>query len=119
MANKSNVYLGNHNLKAANVPQEFSKKQVEEYLKCAGDPLYFIKNYIKIITLDEGLQPFTPWDFQEELLNTVHDNRFVICKFPRQTGKSTTVISYLLHYILFCQSYDISSSTIGPPSAHV
>ena len=101
MANKSNLYLGNHNLKASNVPQEFTKEQVEEYLKCAADPLYFIKEYVKIITLDEGLQPFQPWDFQEDLLEKVHDNRFVICKFPRQTGKSTTVVSYILHYILF------------------
>lgn len=101
MSNKSNVYLGNHNLKSANVPQEFSKKQVEEYLKCAADPLYFIKNYVKIITLDQGLQQFIPWDFQESLLDDVHNNRFVICKFPRQTGKSTTVVSYILHYILF------------------
>ena len=101
MANKSNLYLGNHNLKASNVPQEFTKEQVEEYLKCAADPLYFIKEYVKIITLDEGLQPFEPWDFQEDLLEKVHDNRFVICKFPRQTGKSTTVVSYILHYILF------------------
>ena len=101
MANRSNVYLGNHNLKSANVPQEFSKKQVEEYLKCSADPLYFITNHVKIITLDKGLQPFTPWDFQETLLNKVHNNRFVICKFPRQTGKSTTVIAYILHYILF------------------
>lgn len=101
MANKSSVYLGNHNLKAANVSQEFTKEQVEEYLKCAGDPLYFIKNYVKIVTLDSGLQMFEPWDFQENLLQDVHDNRFVICKFPRQTGKSTTVVSYILHYILF------------------
>ena len=101
MANKGNLYLGNHNLKASNVPQEFTKEQVEEYLKCAADPLYFIKEYVKIITLDEGLQPFEPWDFQEDLLEKVHDNRFVICKFPRQTGKSTTVVSYILHYILF------------------
>jgi len=101
MANKSNLYLGNHNLKASNVPQEFTKKQVEEYLKCAADPLYFIKRYVKIITLDEGLQKFEPWDFQEDLLSKVHDNRFVICKFPRQTGKSTTVVAYILHYILF------------------
>ena len=101
MANKSNVYLGNHNLKASNVPQEFTKKQVEEYLKCAAEPQYFIKNYVKIITLDKGLQPFIPWDFQENLLNQIHDNRFVICKFPRQTGKSTTVVAYILHYILF------------------
>ena len=108
MANKSNLYLGNHNLKASNVPQEFTKEQVEEYLKCAADPLYFIKKYVQIITLDEGLQPFEPWDFQEDLLGKVHDNRFVICKFPRQTGKSTTVVSYILHYILFNSEVNVA-----------
>jgi hypothetical protein len=101
MANKSNLYLGNHNLKASHVPQEFTKEQVEEYLKCAADPLYFISSYVKIITLDEGLQKFSPWDFQEDLLGKIHKNRFVICKFPRQTGKSTTVIAYILHFVLF------------------
>ena len=41
------VYLGNPNLKKANVAQNFTKKQVAEYLKCAGDPVYFIREYIK------------------------------------------------------------------------
>ena len=94
-------YLGNPNLKCIGVEQEFTKEQVEEYVKCSNDPLYFINNYVKIVTLDEGLQNFKPWDFQKNLLQTIHDNRFVICKFPRQTGKSTCVISYLLHYALF------------------
>lgn len=94
-------YLGNPNLKRIGVEQDFTEEQVEEYVKCSQDPLYFISNYIKIVTLDDGLQQFKPWDFQEDLLQTIHDNRFVICKFPRQTGKSTCVISYLLHYVLF------------------
>jgi hypothetical protein len=97
----SKTYLGNHNLKAANVKQEFTKEQVEEYLKCSKDPLYFINNYVKIVTLDHGLVQFEPWDFQQDMIQKIHDNRFIICKFPRQTGKSTTVISYLLHYVLF------------------
>lgn len=98
---ESKTYLGNLNLKAANVKQEFTKEQIQEYMKCAEDPLYFIKNYVKIVTLDHGLVQFKPYDFQEGMIQKIHDNRFVICKFPRQTGKSTTVISYLLHYALF------------------
>jgi hypothetical protein len=102
MANQENrTYLGNHNLKGTGVEQEFTEEQVKEYVKCSKDPLYFIKNYVKIVTLDEGLVQFKPWDFQEDMLHKVHDNRFIICKFPRQTGKSTTIIAYLLHYILF------------------
>ena len=94
-------YLGNPNLKPANVPVHFSPEQVEEYIKCQGNPIYFIENYVKIVTLDEGIQPFIPWDFQRELLDKIHNNRFVITKYPRQSGKSTSVIAYILHYVLF------------------
>ena len=101
MVDKSKTYLGNHNLKAPGVKQEFTKEQIAEYLKCSQDPLYFIETYMKIVTLDHGLKQFEPWEFQRNLLNTINENRFVICKFPRQTGKSTCVIAYLLHYVLF------------------
>ena len=101
------AYLGNPNLKPANVPVHFTPKQVEEYMKCQKDPIYFIENYVKIITLDKGVQPFKPWDFQKELLEKVHNNRFVITKYPRQSGKSTSVIAYILHYILFNQQVTV------------
>tara|TARA_B100001564_G_scaffold354771_1_gene365932 strand:- start:682 stop:2328 length:1647 start_codon:yes stop_codon:yes gene_type:complete len=100
-------YLGNPLLKKANTQQEFTKEQVIEFYKCAGDPVYFAKNYVKIVSLDEGLTQFNPYDFQEKLINNFHDNRFNICKMPRQTGKSTTVVSYLLHYAVFNDSVNI------------
>ena len=100
-------YLGNPNLKKANVAQNFTKKQVTEFLKCAQDPVYFAMKYMKIINLDEGLVPFQMYDFQEKLVNNFHNNRFNICKMPRQSGKSTTVVSYLLHYAIFNDSVTI------------
>lgn len=108
MSNKSNKYLGNSNLKAAGVNVNFSPEQIEEYVKCSQDPMYFIRNYVKIVSLDKGLVPFEPYDFQEEMIRTIHENRFVIGKLPRQTGKSTTIISYLLHYVLFNQSMSVA-----------
>ena len=108
MSKKSTKYLGNSNLKAAGVNVNFSPEQIEEYIKCAQDPLYFIKNYVKIVSLDKGLVPFEPYDYQEEMIKTIHENRFVIGKLPRQTGKSTTIISYLLHYVLFNQSMSVA-----------
>ena len=102
-----NVYLGNPNLKKANTPIEFTQDQILEYIKCKEDPVYFAKNYVKIISLDEGLTPFEPYHFQEKLINNFHNNRFNICKMPRQTGKSTTVVSYLLHYAVFNDSVNI------------
>ena len=101
------IYLGNPNLKKANVQQEFSEEQILEFMKCAGDPVYFAKNYMKIVSLDEGLVQFKPYDFQEKLIRNFHENRFNICKMPRQTGKSTTSVSYLLHYIVFNDSVNV------------
>jgi hypothetical protein len=97
----NNNYLGNENLKAAGVKVNWTPEQLEEYIKCSQDPVYFITNYIKIINLDKGLIDFKMYKFQENMVNKIHNNRFTIAKLPRQSGKSTTVVSYILHYILF------------------
>ena len=107
MGASDDIYLGNPLLKKANVKIDFTEDQVKEYVKCANDPVYFTKNYVQIVSLDEGLVPFKMWDFQEELIEKFHNNRFNIAKLPRQTGKSTTVVSYLLHYILFNDNVNI------------
>ena len=102
------VYLGNPNLKKANVAQEWTKEGLEEYSICMKDPIYFIQKYVRIISLDEGLISFKLYDFQKEMVGTFHNNRFTICKLPRQSGKSTTIIAYLLHYILFNPTVNIA-----------
>ena len=101
------IYLGNPLLKKANTSHEFTEEQVIEFVKCKQDPVYFAHNYIKIVSLDEGLTQFHPYDFQEKLINNFHEHRFNICKMPRQTGKSTTSVSYLLHYAVFNDSTNI------------
>ena len=103
-----NQYLGNPNLKKTNTPVEFTKEIIIEYGKCAEDPLYFIKNYVQIVSLDHGLVPFEMYGFQEGMVSTMHDNRFSIFKLPRQSGKSTIIISYLLHYALFNPNVNIA-----------
>ena len=102
------TYLGNPNLKKANVAQEWTQEEVAEYAKCMKDPLYFIQTYIRIISLDEGLVPSKLYDFQKEMIGTFHNNRFTICQLPRQSGKSTTIIAYLLHYVLFNPSVNVA-----------
>ena len=102
------VYLGNPNLKKANVAREWTKEEIEEYAKCMKDPQYFIEEYIKIVSLDEGLVPFKLYDFQKEMVGTFHNNRFTICKLPRQSGKSTIIIAYLLHYVLFNPTVNVA-----------
>ena len=101
-------YLGNPNLKKANISQEWTKEQLLEYQKCMDNPQYFIENYVQIVSLDEGLIPFKMYDFQKEMVGTFHNNRFTICKLPRQSGKSTVMVSYLLHYALFNDSVNIA-----------
>ena len=103
-----NHYLGNPLLKKSNVPVNWTKDNILEYQKCMEDPIYFIKNYIKIVSLDEGLVPFKLYDFQENIVETIHNDRFTICKMPRQSGKSTTMVSYILHYILFNPNMNVA-----------
>lgn len=102
------VYHGNPNLKTANVPIEFTKEQIVEYQRCMNDPQYFVENYIKIVSIDHGLIPFKMYDFQKDLIGTFHKNRFTICKLPRQSGKSTTVLSYMLHYVVFNDNVNVA-----------
>mgnify|MGYP006077900755 FL=1 len=103
-----NHYLGNPLLKKSNVPVNWTKDNILEYQKCMEDPIYFIKNYIKIVSLDYGLVPFELYDFQEKIVDTIHNDRFTICKMPRQSGKSTTMVSYILHYILFNPNMNVA-----------
>ena len=104
----NNSYLSNPNLKKANVAVEFTQDQIKEFIHCKNDPVYFAKNYVKIVSLDEGLVNFDMYPFQEKMIQKFHDNRFNICKMPRQTGKSTTVVSYLLHYAVFNDNVNIA-----------
>jgi len=104
----NDIYLGNPNLKKSNVPVEFTKENIEEYSKCMYDPKYFIENYIKIVNIDEGLVPFKMYGFQKKMVDTFHKSRFTICKLPRQSGKSTTIVSYLLHYVIFNENVNVA-----------
>ena len=105
MSNDHETYLGNPLLKGAYVKQDFTKEQLEEYIKCSEDPIYFIETYIKVVTIDEGLMPFKLYDFQKDIARSVFDNRFTICKIPRQSGKTATLVACILHMVLFNPTY--------------
>jgi len=109
MAVKSNdAYRDNPLLKKVGVEHKFTEEQVEEYIKCSRDPVYFCMNYIKIVNVDEGLIPFKMWEFQKEMLNLFKDNRFVITKCPRQVGKTTTTVGYLLWATIFTDAQNVA-----------
>ena len=98
------TYLGNPNLKAVGQNVEWTEESIQEYKECWENPQHFIENYVKVVHVDKGLISFDMYPYQKKMINTFVNDRFVICKMPRQTGKSTTIISFLLHYILFNES---------------
>lgn len=100
-------YLGNPKLKRVGQVIQFTKEQQEEFFRCSDDPVYFIKNYVKIVNVDKGLVDFEMWPFQEEMVNTFHKNRFSICKMPRQVGKTTTSVGYMLWCVLFQENFTV------------
>jgi len=99
-------YNGNQNLSGAREQVEMTPEQVVEFGKCAADPLYFIEKYVQIVNVDKGLIPFEMWDFQRDIVKLVtSENRYTICKMPRQVGKTTTVAAVLLHFALFNENF--------------
>ena len=104
----SENYLGNPNLFKAHTKQEYTEQQIVEIDKCMNDPVYFIKTYIRIVNIDEGLVPFEMYPFQEKMVRSFDANRFSICKLPRQSGKSTTIIAYLLHQVIFNDNINVA-----------
>jgi hypothetical protein len=97
----ADFYNSNSNLKAAGVQVDFTPENIQEYIKCAQDPIYFIKNYCYIVSLDHGLIKFDLYPCQVNKINVIHNNRRVILMEGRQQGKTTTSAAYILWYTLF------------------
>ena len=106
--NQTETYLGNKNLKKQYVSIEWTKDLINEYMKCGRDPVYFVENYMKIIHVDEGLVPFKPYDFQKDIIRSSVIERFLICKMPRQVGKTTVLTAVILHNVLFNENYSVA-----------
>jgi hypothetical protein len=100
-------YLGNQRLKKVGIDLSYTEEQVAEIIKCTEDPVHFIKTYVKIVNVDRGLVPFEMWPFQEDMVKSFHENRFSIAKMPRQVGKTTSAVGYMLWCVLFNPDYTI------------
>lgn len=106
--NTNQGYRNNPNLKLPGIELQYTKEQLEEYIKCANNPVYFCEKYVKVKTLDKGVVSFNLYPYQQKFVNAIHQNRFTISKWPRQCGKSTCVTSYICHYITFNQSVNVA-----------
>ena len=94
-------YNGNPNLKRVNQSISWTPDLIQEYLRCKNDIIYFVKTYMKIINLDQGLINLNLYDYQERMIKSFVDNRFNIVSTSRQAGKTTTTCAFVLWYILF------------------
>jgi hypothetical protein len=94
-------YNGNTNLKKKGIEIEWTQDQIQEFVKCAKDPIYFAEKYIKIVHVDHGLIPIRMYDYQKEIVEKFSNNRRTVVVTSRQAGKTTTAVCVILHYVLF------------------
>lgn len=98
---KFKAYNGNQLLKKEGVVIEWTQELIEEYVKCAENPIYFIETYMKIINVDQGLVSFKLYDYQKIMIKSMVENRYTIICTARQAGKSVTTCGFILWYIIF------------------
>ena len=67
-----------------------------EYVKCAGDPVYFLKKYCYIQHPMKGKIPFHLYPFQEKTISEFVTSRFNVILKARQLGISTLTAAYSL-----------------------
>ena len=93
--------MKNPQLKRANATDEYTPAMVQELLRCQKDPVYFMRNYVKIQHPKRGTINFELFEYQERFVRHMQENRFTVTLQPRQCGKTLTVAMYLLWFATF------------------
>lgn len=93
--------MKNPQIKKAFATDEYTPQMVMEVARCAKDPIYFLRNYIKVQHPVKGTVKFDMYEYQERFVECMHNNRFTITLQPRQCGKTLTAAMYLLWYAMF------------------
>lgn len=91
-------------IKKAHKKQTYTDKQLADFVACADPvtgPEYFMRNFFYIQHPTRGKIQYVPFDYQEDLIHTYHENRFSINMLGRQMGKTTTAAGYLVWYAMF------------------
>tara|TARA_R110000765_G_scaffold120304_1_gene215959 strand:+ start:147 stop:1730 length:1584 start_codon:yes stop_codon:yes gene_type:complete len=79
----------------------------EEYIKCAQDPVYFMRKYCQIQHPTRGRIPFNLFQFQERSLEEFQNNDYNIILKSRQLGISTISAGYSLWLMLFQEDKNV------------
>jgi hypothetical protein len=81
---------------------------IDEWNRCANDPIYFLKTYVKVIHLDRGIVPFEMYPYQEEIANAISGGeRRILFAAARQCGKTQSAAGMILHYICFNEAKNV------------
>ena len=106
---KSSIYYnGNVKLKKAGVKQIITVFEQQEFVRCKLDPHYFIRTYVKTISLDHGLVAFDLYPYQDRMIDHMANNRFSIFMTSRQMGKTTVAAGYILHQLIFNKTFTVA-----------
>lgn len=93
-------YENNTKLLKGDLVFQRTPEEIEEWLRCKNDIIYFVEKYCKLMT-PEGIKNVKMRDYQRRYLKHLMDNRLSIYLACRQCGKTTTSAVFMLHYILF------------------
>jgi hypothetical protein len=93
--------MKNPYLKRAYAESEYTPDSVSELRKCSNDPIYFLTNYVKVAHPTKGSVPFALFDYQIDMVKSIHENKDVVILASRQLGKTTVVAMYILWFSLF------------------
>jgi hypothetical protein len=95
------VYRGDPHLKPTGIKTQFTQKQIEEFLRCRDDPIYFVQTYMKVLHVDHGLVTIELYPYQERLIRNCINHRRIVAEQSRQSGKTTAIVAFFLWYIIF------------------
>ena len=78
----------------------------QQYMACAKDPVFFMRNYCYIQHPKRGKIKFNLFDFQEDTLTELRDNRYNVILKSRQLGISTLSAGFALWSMLFNEDFN-------------
>jgi hypothetical protein len=88
-------------LKKASLPFKYTDDELKILSICAEDKEFFGDNFCKLKDAEKGWQNITLRNYQRKLLKSYSNNKWNIVLFPRQSGKTTTTIIDIVHFLIF------------------
>ena len=96
--------LGDSLIKKPYIKLPYSDSEIQDLIQCADPvtgPMFYLENHFYIQHATRGRLKFVPFDYQVELVDNYHSNRYSINMLGRQMGKTTCAAGYLLWYAMF------------------